>query len=419
MDRQELRRLIDDLNPHWTTGAIDLPSYIIEREALQSLRDRQGVRAIVGLRRTGKTTLLRQLLAEVTRDLGAQRTCYFSFDLAGMDVRDVVEVYCEDILRESPAELNDPVHFFLDEVQNRDAWSQQVKHFVDNYRGLSFTVTGSSAVNILKGGGESLAGRLTSLRLYPFSFREYLRYNDIERERLDFSTLSTSDRSVRIRFDEYLEAGGMPELYRSDRPVERLEETIDLVIYRDIIELFNAARSSVLAGLFRQFASSSGQVVNFNSLADALDADFRTVKKYIDYLEDSFLIARSYPHTGSDLASMRKNPKVYVADHAYNRIFGTSIGLRAETIAYNHLKRIEPPGFLKSPETDIVLPDSEVLVEVKYQDTISTSDLGALVENAEETGFRPLCVSKDTFETRSVDGHQVEIVPLHTVCRIV
>lgn len=416
MDRQETLRLLHDLNPQWTADQLELPGYVIERDALDDLRSRQGVRAIVGLRRTGKTTLLRQLMREVGRDRGFERTCYFSFDLEGVDIRTVVEGFCEDVLREPVNDLDGPVHFFLDEIQNRETWSNQVKHFVDNYSDMAFTVTGSSAVNVIKGGGESLAGRLTTLRLHPFSFREYLRYHDVERDRLDVTDLSPGDRTVRVRFEDFLDDGGMPEAYRYDRPIERLEETIDLVFYRDIIELFDAARSSVLSGMFRYLSANTGQMINFNKIADAMDADFRTVKKYLDYLEDSFLIARSYPYTGSEIASMRKNPKVYVADHAYNRLYGASTGLRAETIAFNHLRRIEPPAYLKNPETDIVLPEAGWLFEVKYREEIRRRDLEPLVENAARTGFTPYLVSKDTYETRTVDDHEVKIVPLHTLC---
>lgn len=92
-------------------------------------------------------------MASVANDIGFERTCYFSFDLEGVDVRDVVETFCEDVLREPVTDIDHTVHFFLDEVQNRQTWSNQVKHFVDNYENLAFTVTGSSAVNILKGAG--------------------------------------------------------------------------------------------------------------------------------------------------------------------------------------------------------------------------------------------------------------------------
>lgn len=419
MDQQEILRLLRDLNPQWAGTDLSLPGYLIKRDALTTLQERDGVRAVVGLRRTGKTTLLKQFMQETARRIGGGRTCYFSFDLEGIDIRDVIETFCEEILREPVNDLDDPVHFFLDEVQNRETWSNQVKHYHDNYDNMAFTVTGSSAVNVLKGSGESLAGRLTPLRLYPFTFREYLRYRGIERDRVALSAVGAGERETRIHFTEYLEEGGMPELYRHENPVERLEETVDLVFYRDIIEMFNASRSSVLQGMFRYFASNTGQVINFNKIADSLDADFRTVKTYLDYLADSFLISRSHPYTGSEIASMRKNPKVYVTDHAYNRLYGTDVGLTAETVAYNHLKRIEEPAYIQDPETDIVLPETGAIFEIKYRETISRTDLDPLATNAAATGFDPYLVSRDTYDTRIVDDVEIQLIPLHALCCIV
>lgn len=415
MDRGEIVQLLQDMNQQWQENTVDFAEDIIVRDALSTLQERNGVQAVVGLRRVGKTTLLRQFLREWAAEHGYDRTCYFSFDL-DVTVKDVVEAFCEDVLREPVSDLDRPVHLFLDEVQNREDWSNHVKHFYDNYDNIAFTVTGSSAANIQKGAGESLAGRLSVLRLYPFSFRAYLRYHGITKEKTPLDEFRPADRETRIRFTEYMEAGGMPELYRHSRPIERLEETLDLVFFRDIVEMFNASRPAVLDGMFRFLAANTGQVVNYNTLTDALDADFRTVKTYLDYLEDSFLIDRSKPYTGSAAASIRKNPKVYIADHAYNRIHDPGDGLIAETIAYNHLKRLEQPYYMKQPETDIVLPDRELLFEVKYRETIRDGDLEPLVENAQQTGFQPVLVSKHTYDTRTINGHDVQLVPLHVLC---
>ncbi len=419
MESEDFLQLLRDLNPQWVDDELHLDDDLIERDELETLQDRGGVQAIVGLRRVGKTTLLKQYLRESAAEIGFDRTCYWSFDLAGVDVRDVIEHFAEAILREPLTDLDGPIHLFLAEVQNRPNWSQQVKHYVDHYEDIRVTVTGSSAVNVLKGGGESLAGRLRSLHLRPFSFREYLRYHGIDRNQRKLQSLVLGDRTARVQFANYLDAGGMPEIYRSQRPVERLEETIDLVFFRDIIELFDSARSSVLKGMFRIFASNTGQVVNFNGLANTLDSDFRTIKKYLDYLEDAFLIDRSPLYAGSAVASARKNPKVYVCDHAYNRVYPTAVGLKSETVAYNHLKRIEQPYYCRDPETDIVLPESEQLFEVKYQTNISTSDLRPLAENADRTGFDPYVITKDTAETRTVNGQKIELVPLYAICQIV
>lgn len=416
MERQYLIRLLQDLNPQWKDHEVDLQDYIIQREALEILEEIERTAGIIGQRRVGKTTLLLQFLKQKAQQIGWERTCYFSFDIRGIEVKDVVEVFCEDILREPVSDLDEPVHFFLDEVHNTPTWSNHVKHFTDHYKDIYFTITGSSASNIVKGAGESLVGRFSPTRLYPFSFREFLKYHGIDKNKLDLDKIKLPERKISIKFKEYFEQGGLPELYTSKRPFEDLEDNLDLVFFRDMVELFNVGRSSILIDIFLMLATQTAQQMSYNSISNDLDSDFRTVKKYVGYLEDSYLIQRSKPYTRSKHGSIRKNPKVYVEDHAYNRIYPTKDGLKAETIAFNHARRIERPYYFKEPEVDIVLPETGILLEVKYRNNINEADLKNLVKAAAETGFKPYLLSKDTYGSKTVEGITVEIIPLYAFC---
>jgi len=416
MEKQQVIRLLQDLNPQWDKERIDFEDEIIEREILDRLKEFDRSIGIIGQRRVGKTTLLLQFLEERASELGWDRTCYFSFDIREIEVKQIVETFCEEILGEPLSNLEGQVHFFLDEVQNLDDWSNHVKHFQDHYENTNFTVTGSSASNIVKGAGESLVGRFSPVRLFPFSFREYLKYNGLEQDRLELDGIQLPDRKTAIMFRDYFEEGGLPELYRSKRPMEDLEENLDLVFFRDMVELFNVGRSSILKDIFLLLATQTGQKMSYNSISNSLDSDFRTVKKYVGYLENSYLIQRSKPYTKSKHKSVRKNPKVYIEDHAYNRIYSTKEGLKAETIAFNHAKRLEEPYYFREPEVDIVLPERAVLLEVKYSDNVGKKGLGNLVEAAEQTGFKPYLLTKDTYETRTIEGVEVELVPLYVFC---
>ena len=416
MDDQEVVQLLQDLNPQWQNQRLLGNEDLIEREYLEQLEFRQSVRGVVGLRRTGKTTLLKQL---IERNKTSERTCYFSFDLEEIDIKRVVQVFCEQILQEPLNDLENDVEFFFDEVQNLENWSKQVKHFEDNYQNMNFTVTGSSASNILKGSGESLAGRINFTHVQPFTFNEYLEFKDIKTKgRSLVGNIQPSTRKEKVEFQKYFEKGGLPETYDLENPVERLEETLDLIFFRDIVEMFNASRTQVLKGIFKYLATHTGQKVSYNKIADTLDSDYRTIKKYIQYLEDSFLIHRSPVHTKNTGKEMRKNPKIYIADHAYNQIYAAKEGLKAETIAYNHLKKIEDPEYMKDPETDIVLPEKQMLFEVKYQNHINDSDLENLIQNAKKTGYKPYIISKNTHETRTIQNQKIKIMPLHTICTV-
>ncbi|MFO8109761.1 MAG: ATP-binding protein [Thermoplasmata archaeon] len=416
MEKQYLTRLMQDLNPQWKDHKINFEDDIIQREALERLKGIERTVGIIGQRRVGKTTLLLQFLQEKAQRLGWERTCYFSFDIREIEVREIVETFCEYILGEPVTDLDKPVHFFLDEVHNTPAWSDHVKHFKDHYNDIDFTVTGSSASNVVKGAGESLVGRFSPTRLYPFSFREFLKYHGIEVNKIDLKKIRLPERRVSIKFREYFEKGGLPELYTSNRPLEDLEENLDLVFFRDMVELFNVGRSSILKDIFLMLATQTGQKMSYNSISNGLDSDFRTVKKYVGYLEDSYLIQRSKPYMKSKHGSIRKNPKVYIEDHAYNRVYPVKDGLKAETIAFNHAKRLESPYYFKDPEVDIVLPESGIIMEVKYGKSIGEDDFKNLVKAADETGFTPYLLTKDTYDSRSVGGMKIELIPLYVFC---
>ncbi len=205
-------------------------------------------------------------------------------------------------------------------------------------------------------------------------------------------------------------------MYNSKRPLEDLEENLDLVFFRDMVELFNVGRSSILKDIFLMLATQTAQKMSYNSISNDLDSDFRTVKKYVGYLEDSYLIQRSKPYTKSKHSSIRKSPKVYVQDHAYNRIYPTKDGLKAETIAFNHARHLEIPYYFKDPEVDIVLPETGVLLEVKYGKNIDEDDLRNLVKATDETGFKPYLLTEDTYGSKTVEGIKVELIPLYVFC---
>ncbi len=416
MEKQEIIRLLQDLNPQWRNEKIEFEEDIIPRETLEKLKVIERAAGIVGQRGTGKTTLLLQFLEERAKQLGWDRTCYFSFDIREIEIRQIVETFCEDVLGEPVSKLSKPVHFFLDEVQHIDDWSGHVKHFKDHYNDLEFTVTGSSASNLVKGAGEGLAGRFSPVRLFPFSFREFLRYHGLEQKKLELDRLKLPEREVALRFREYFEKGGLPELYGSKRPMENLEENLDLVFFRDMVELFGVGRTSMLKDIFILIATHTGQKMSYNSFCNSLDSDIRTVKKYIGYLESSYLIQKSDLYAGSKPKSIRTNPKVYIEDHAYNRIYSTKEGLKAETVAFNHAKRLERPYHFRDPEVDIVLPDNGMLLEVKYGKNVSDEEIENLASVAKKTGFKPYLLTRDRYDSRTVDDVRVELIPLYAFC---
>ncbi|MFO7990966.1 MAG: ATP-binding protein [Thermoplasmata archaeon] len=374
------------------------------------------VTAITGMRRAGKTTLLKRMIEYLLKTVDPENIMYYSFDIEKCSVKDLLETYFKEILRTTPEEIND-TYIFLDEVQKIDDWSDHVKAYHDSYKKIKFIITGSSSANIRKGGGESLVGRMNLSHLTTFSFREYLRFKGISVPEKDFDELSVppNSKEIQAEFLSYLDCGGFPGLLELDETtrIERLKSILDLTLFRDVVEIFAIQRPELLEMIFRCISANSGSIVNYNKISKDHDAQYRTVKKYVEELEQSFLIEVSRRLENNVFKMYRKRPKIYSSDHAFCILEKTKEGLTAETVAYNHLKKLGETGYWKSKDTevDILLKkeSKSFAFEIKYRKEIRSSDKQGL--NAIRESYPDLqlyLITKDKMEREG----DIKMIPL-------
>lgn len=419
MKRSEILEELQRQNPWWQNKETELNERIIQRKLKTQIKkelENSKISGVIGLRRTGKTTLLKLLIKDLLTNTKGKRICYFSYDLAEeLNPRKIIKIYTEEILKEPLNNLKNRIYLFFDEIQKVEDWGNQIKSIHDKNYNIKFVVSGSSSMNITKGAGESLVGRIIIHELNPFTFSEFLKYRGVKHQKLNLKTLKYPNNSeeLRIHFNEYFELGGIPEIYE-DLSIDYLRQMLDLLFFRDIIEMFEVKKSSVLKGIFRIISEKTGQKINYSNISNNLDTQYRTIKNYIEYLEDSFLIKESPPYENNTAKSLRKNPKVYISDHSYNNIWKTKNGLKAETIAFNHLKRIEKPYYNNSPEIDIVLPKKKYGFEIKYTDKITKKDSKSLTELPKE--FKLFLVTKDKYDKWYIENRKINLIPLWMLC---
>ncbi|MCJ7450169.1 MAG: ATP-binding protein [Candidatus Nanohaloarchaeota archaeon QJJ-9] len=397
-------------NPQWRGEKLSRGSICREKEEeIREELDEDIVTAITGMRRVGKTTLMQRIIDSLEER--GERTFYYSFDIDKVEVRELLETFFQEIENESPEQAGS-VYIFLDEVQKIEGWSDHVKAYHDRYENLKFFVTGSSSANIRKGGGESLVGRISIYSLTSFTFREFLRYRGISIPEKDFEKLALPENSNRIKakLPEYLETGGFPELMDKEETVrrERLNDILDLTLYRDIVELFGVGRPELLEAIFKSITETSGNTVNYNKLGKNLDAQYKTVRKYVDALEQSFLIEKSRRLQNNKLQEYKKRPKIYAGEHSFCSLQGTKKGLKAETAAYNHLKTKGETGYWrkKQDEVDIILKQGENLkaFEVKYRNQEGKTEFNS---------FKKECPEAETFQiTKNTLDRDKDKIPL-------
>lgn len=338
----------------------------IEREQLSELIKASNLpHAVIisGLRRVGKSTLLAQLAHHLGEDLfyyinfEDDRFLNFKAEEATYLYQSLVEVFGERKI------------FVIDEIQNIYGWEHFVRRFMD--MGNKFYITGSNASLLSRELGSKLTGRYIPIELFPFSFSEYLRFSlyDIP----DLERMTTVQAGMLQRYlNEYIQSGGIPEPIKyPDLPL--LRTLYDDVLHRDIATRYQIEEVRALKELAFFLMSNPASPVSFNKLKDQLRlGSVNTIKNYIDYLENSWLIFTVNVYDYSVKRQQIAPKKVYSIDTGLTNAIGFSFfpntGKLLENLVFLALRRkMKEIYYYQSPtgyEVDFYLPESGQIIQV-------------------------------------------------------
>ncbi len=402
------RERIEEFNPWWFTGKV--PAELLHKyrrklfyDLTESLKKRYAA-SIVGLRRTGKTTLMFQLIQKLL-DNSTEKTniLYFNFDEFVENLDDLMDAYREI---KSKDLRNDKVYVFLDEIQKLSDWTNQLKKYYDLYPKIKFFVSGSESLFIASKTKETLAGRINEFRLNPLSFEEYAEIKDV----------AGGSAKMKILFSEYLENGGFPEVIGKGR--QEIKDyvksvVLDKIIFKDIVVLFGIKDTETIRQLVEIIASNPGMYLDYQSLAKQLDKDRRSIKTYIMLLNDSFLIKILGNYRKGKLSSIRKLKRVYPVDTSIIVAFSQSIdekliGQMAETAIVNSL---HSDNFWKnSHEVDII--HENMPIEIKYKRKILGSDILGVREFMRKFSVKKgIMITKNEERKVSVGEGAINLIP--------
>jgi predicted AAA+ superfamily ATPase len=450
VEETELLRILYVHNPWWTTGrvpeakapAFKRRDYYRLLETLESPK----IIAVVGARRVGKTTLMYQLIQHVIEKAEASRAMYLSLDdpylkIAAESLQTIFELYAKYVLKEPLSELKESAYFFLDEIQSLTGWDRVLKRWFDLGYRTKFYVSGSSSVNILTGGAESLVGRLTPQIVFPMKFLETVRFHMKERDfELRFNKVNWKLREglqkavqnnnvmifysslrenanflakdidrINLLLQQYLLKGGYPEAVATEdlvRASESLRNYLHLTIYKDVVRTFKIRDPVAFEELISVLAKECCQRLNYSQLARTLDLKRDTLRIYLYYLTTTFLVSESEYYSRSRAKRARRERKVYINDPGIRNVAvgalneyllrnPSELGRVVEGTVADHYKRLkynlEPASekqlfYWKSQgyEVDLVaeLSQRPIPVEVKYRETVDERELRGLTEFA-------------------------------------
>ena len=310
------------------------------------------VHAVIGMRRAGKTTFLRQLQAERRKSAPPERAIYLSFDddrLAGIELNQL-DFLLEEYYRRFPALRGEKAtHWYLDEIQFVPGWEPFVRRVIDTEKAV-IVVSGSSARMLSREVHTSLRGRGMATVIRPFSFREFLRHRG-EEPATEPRRWTAPERSLlEKRFREFLVEGGFPET-QGLPPVSRIELLqgyVDTVLFRDVIERYEVSQAAALRWLMRFCLRNPAGSFSAHRLHRDLKSQGHGVSKdvvhaLLGHLMDAFLFSAVSLATESERKRNSNPRKMYPADPGFIRAFDSSgranMGHALETAVLNELER--------------------------------------------------------------------------------
>ncbi len=310
------------------------------------------VHAVIGMRRAGKTTYLRQLLNERRAAGAPERAVYLSFDddrLADLELEQLGFLLEEYYRRYPSARGRETVSWFLDEIQLVPGWERFVRRVLDTEK-VEIVVSGSSARMLSREVHTSLRGRGMATVIRPFSFREFLRHRGEEPSRAPGRWTSAERSLIEKRFREYLVEGGFPETLGVPAAlrIELLQGYVDTVLFRDVVERYGVSQVAALRWLVRQGLRNPAGSFSVHRLHQDLKAQGHGVAKdavhaLLGHLLDAFLYTAVPLATESERQQNSNPRKLYPVDPGLIQAFDASgrsnLGHALETVVHNELER--------------------------------------------------------------------------------
>ncbi|MDA3836394.1 MAG: ATP-binding protein [Nanoarchaeota archaeon] len=286
----------------------------LEKELLKYMGSKE-ILAIVGPRRSGKTTIIENILKNQKK----KKINELSFDNFK-----TLRLFEEDIDAFIEEHVVGYDLIFIDEVQYSKDSGKKLKYIYDKHW-KKIIISGSSAAEISIQSLKYLVGRIFTFNLYPFSFREFIR----ARESILEKYLDKKEKSKIIlerlnkHLEEYLIFGGYPRVVLSESREEKikvLEGILNTYLLKEIKEILELSDDYKLMNLMKALSLQIGNMINYSELSSLTGFSFVDLKKYLNILEKTFILKQIKPYFTNKRTEIVKVPKVYFFDLGFRNV---------------------------------------------------------------------------------------------------
>jgi len=330
---------------------------------LENVFENKDIIFLTGLRRVGKTSILKNFISLLIneKNIEPSNIFYITLDLialSNLSIQEIIKEYKKLHFIPSSQKL----YIFLDEVTSKENYQQELKNIYD-LEDIKIYASSSSA-SLLKDKNAYLTGRQRIIEVMPLDFEEYLTFKNIN--------IKKSDAYLKESyFEEYMSDGGMPE-YILTGDISYIQNLIDNIIYKDIIAYHNIKNEGVIRDFYKLLMERSGKQLSLNKIANILSISVDSVKRYLSYFEDTYLIYTVEKY--GKLNEKLKNPKkIYAGDIGLKNVVTgfRDKGAIFENLLFLKIKHLHPSYvYVDGIELDFMTED-KTLIEVKYNSLLN------------------------------------------------
>ena len=328
MEKNKLKEVLQDQQ-----GLFDKADDLIERDiSLKDYMKGNEIVIITGIRRCGKSSLLKIISKKLN-----EKFVYMNFDdirLTDFKVENFEDI--EEIVSEIYG-IKTNVIYLLDEIQNVPSWERWVNNLYA--KKIKVFVTGSNSSLLSSEISTFLTGRNKVIKLYPFSFREFLLFKKIK---TDYQT-TDERRAVSQTFNEYFEKGGFPLVIIND-DLTLSKQYFEDILNKDIIKRYNIKKVKELKDLILYLFSNVSKTYSYSTLKQVSSIkSLSMINNYIEYLKNVFVVSTINKFDYSIKKQKVSSSKFYVLDNSFLKTvafnFSENAGKRLENLVFIELVR--------------------------------------------------------------------------------
>ncbi len=285
---------------------------------LWSLKASPEIVSVVGIRRCGKSTLLQQLQRDLLQELADPSYALFiNFEDPRLEEIDTATKLLNLIKAyESQKSKADRLYFFLDEIDRVKGWEKALNFFYEQGAKIKFFISGSNSEIFSGKLATVLSGRFITLRVYPLDFKEFLVF----RPNFDSPLAALKD---------YIEWGGFPRVALENDTYIRTQILLsyfETILEKDLIIRHKIRKTRELKDLLKYICLNPTRLFSSYNLAEILNIQDSTINRYIDYMEQAFIVKRISLYSPSVKKQIYNPDKILLADNGLARIAGFSGG---------------------------------------------------------------------------------------------